>query len=138
VFSLPCGQLCPHIVGRADQPRLSQGAAEDHELAETDGAGFFGNPSIYLWSVFCDLTTDESSERHTHPEQRQGATWDCHDCANTAFAPDTKSALERPHKAPPPSLSSSTGWGLHSVAKEGEACRRCHAKELFVGRKVER
>lgn len=73
----------------------------------------------------------------THPKQKQAATWDCFDCANISFAPEMESGHELPHKAPPPSLSSSTGWGLHSVAKQGEACRRCHAKELFVGQKVE-
>ena len=42
---LPRWQLCPHIVGRADQPRLGQGAAKHHKLAQADGAGFLCDPS---------------------------------------------------------------------------------------------
>lgn len=42
---VPPRELCPHIVGRADQPLLVQGAAKDHELAEADGPRLLPNPA---------------------------------------------------------------------------------------------
>lgn len=42
---VPPRELCPHIVGRADQPLLVQGAAKDHELAEADGPCLLPNPA---------------------------------------------------------------------------------------------
>lgn len=42
---VPPRELCPHIVGRADQPLLVQGAAKDHELAEADGPRLLPDPA---------------------------------------------------------------------------------------------
>lgn len=41
----PCGKLGADIIRRADEARFCEGAAEDHELAEADGASLFGDPS---------------------------------------------------------------------------------------------
>lgn len=43
--SEPCGKLSADIVGGADQAVLSQGAAKEGQLAETDGSGLALYPS---------------------------------------------------------------------------------------------
>lgn len=43
--NIPDRELSPHVVCRADQSRLGQGAPKDHQLAQADGARLFGNPS---------------------------------------------------------------------------------------------
>lgn len=40
------GELGAHVVGGGNEAGFGEGAAEDHELAEGDWAGFFGDPSI--------------------------------------------------------------------------------------------
>lgn len=42
---VPPRELCPHIVGGADQPLLVQGPAKDHELAEADGPRLLPHPA---------------------------------------------------------------------------------------------
>lgn len=48
----PCRQLCPHIVGRADQAIFRQGSTEEGQLTQADRPCFSLNPSastISFW-----------------------------------------------------------------------------------------
>jgi hypothetical protein len=73
----PDGQFGADIVGRADEARFCEGSTEYHELAKTNRAGFFCDPSEGHHGLASVQSTTEHRRKRTRREWQRGAMRNC-------------------------------------------------------------
>lgn len=129
--NLPRRELSPYIVCGADESRLGQGAAKNHQLSQTDGTGLFCDPAV---TEECEHKFIASGQRsrteadsRTHPGPKQDAMPGSA-CVNTAAtATSTGQGTAHVLPCPRPPLASLDGRAPWHIAARGATCRRCHA-----------